>query len=145
MTTTIDERQFLYLKEHDYEQASNGYLMSLIALMVGFPLPIVNLIATGIFYLGNRKRSFFVRWHCLQALFMQFSLFVINSIGFSWTMSIIFGNNHINNQYIAYLITIFIFNFIEFIFTMIAAIKTRKGVDVKLWFYSSLTHLVCKN
>ena len=56
--TNVDERQFLFLKEHDHEQASNSYLMSLLALMVGFPLPIVNLIATAIFFLGNRKRSF---------------------------------------------------------------------------------------
>ena len=144
MTPTVDESQFLFLKEHDHEQASNSYLMSLIALMVGFPLPIVNLIATGIFYLGNRKSSFFVRWHCTQALFMQCSLFIINSIGFSWTMSIVFGKNHASNLYIAYLITIFCCNLIEFIITMIAAIKTRKGINIQLWFYSSLTDLICK-
>ena len=41
--------------EHEAEAASNSYLMSLIAIIVGLPLPIVNLIATFIFYLGNRK------------------------------------------------------------------------------------------
>ena len=32
--------------EHEAEKASNSYLMSLIALIVGLPLPIINLIAT---------------------------------------------------------------------------------------------------
>ena len=39
--------------EHESEKASNSYLMSLIALIAGLPLPIINLIATLIFYLGN--------------------------------------------------------------------------------------------
>jgi len=76
--------------EHESEKASNSYLMSLIAVMVGLPLPIINLIATFIFYLGNRKGTYFVRWHCTQALLSQFSLLFINSFGFWWTVSIFF-------------------------------------------------------
>ena len=41
--------------DHEAEKASNSYLMSLIAVIAGLPLPIINLIATVIFYLGNRK------------------------------------------------------------------------------------------
>jgi len=43
------------ISEDEREYASNSYLMSLFALFVGLPLPIFNLIATIIFYLGNRK------------------------------------------------------------------------------------------
>ena len=50
--------------EHEAEKASNSYLMSVIALMAGLPLPIINLIATAMFYIGNRKGPYFVRWHC---------------------------------------------------------------------------------
>ena len=32
--------------EHEFEKASNSYLMSLMAIIVGLPLPIINLIAT---------------------------------------------------------------------------------------------------
>ena len=42
-------------EEHETEKASNSYLMSLIAIIAGIPLPIINLIATLIFYLGNRN------------------------------------------------------------------------------------------
>ena len=72
---------FIYTPgEHEAEKASNSYLMSLIAVIAGLPLPIVNLLATLIFFLGNRKGSYFVRWHCTQALVSQASLLVMNSI-----------------------------------------------------------------
>ena len=35
--------------EHEAEKASNSYLMSLIAIIAGLPLPIINLLATLIF------------------------------------------------------------------------------------------------
>jgi hypothetical protein len=131
--------------DNENEKASQSYLMSLVAIMVGLPLPIFNLIATGLFYLGNRKGTYFVRWHCTQALLSQTLVVIMNSIGFSWTLSIIFGKLSINNNYVAYIITIIIFNVVEFIATIIAAVQTRKGKHVEFWFFGTLTNLICKN
>lgn len=131
--------------EHEAEKASNSYLMSLIALIVGLPLPIINLIATLIFYLGNRKGTYFVRWHCTQALLSQLSMLFINSFGFWWTISIIFTEEAITNKYIAYIIASIIFNLSEFIATIYTAIQTRKGIHVQWWFYGNLTNLICKS
>ena len=130
--------------EHEAEAASSSYLMSLIAIIAGLPLPIVNLIATFLFYLGNRRSTFFVRWHCTQALLSQLSLFLINSTGFWWSMSILFRDDTITNSYIAYLLSAFIFNIVELIITIYTAIQTRKGIHVEWWFYGSLTKLICK-
>ena len=130
--------------EMEREKASNGYLMSLLAVMVGMPFPIINLLASVVFYLSNRKSTWFVRWHCTQTLVSQLTLLVVNAIGFSWTMSILFGNNVLTNKYIAYIFTIFLFNLVEFIFTISAATKTRKGVHVEWWFWGPLTDLLCK-
>jgi uncharacterized Tic20 family protein len=130
--------------EMEAEKASNGYLMSLIALMAGMPLPIVNLVATMIFFLANRKAPYYVRWHCTQTLVSQLTLLISNSIGFSWTMAIIFGNTMLTNSYIGYVITILIFNIVEFSFTISAAIRTRKGQHVEWWFWGTVTNLICK-
>lgn len=130
--------------ESEAEKASNGYLMSLVALMVGLPLPIVNLLATLVFYLGNRRSAFFVRWHCTQALLSQMLLFPLNSLGFWWTISIVFGSRLADDSFIAYLITLFLFNLLEFVTTLRSAIVTRKGKHVEWWFIGGLTHLVCK-
>ena len=130
--------------EHETEKASNSYLMSLIASIAGLPLPIINLLATFIFYTGNKKGTYFVRWHCTQALFSQLSLFFINSFGVWWTISIIFTSATISNKFIAYIFTVLIVNLVEFIATIYTAVKTRKGIHVEWWFFGSLTNIICK-
>ena len=143
----MNEQNFSYVPdEQELEKASNGYIMSLIAVMVGLPLPIINLLATFLFYLANRKGTYFVRWHCTQALLSQFSLFMVNTVGFWWTMSILFREDvEISNPYIAYIATVFFFNIGELIVTIYTAIKTRKGEHISWWFYGPLTNLICKS
>ena len=130
--------------EYEAEKASNSYLMSLVALIVGVPLPIVNLLATLLFYWGNRKSSYFVRWHCTQALLSQASLVVVNSIGFWWTIGIIFRDQQATNGYFAWIFCLLIFNLIEFIATVHAAIVTRKGQHVSWWLYGELTDMIVR-
>ena len=142
----INRTKFIYEPgEDEAEKASNSYLMSLIAIIAGLPLPIVNLIATLIFYLVNRKSTFFVRWHCTQALLSQLSMLFINIVGFWWTISIIFTDETITSKYIAYIIAAIMFNLVEFIATIYTAIQTRKGIHVEWWFYGNLTTLICKS
>jgi uncharacterized Tic20 family protein len=130
--------------EHEAEKASNSYLMSLIAIIAGLPLPIINLLATLIFYIGNRKSTYFVRWHCTQALLSQVSLLFVNSTGFWWTVSILFTDETVSGKYIAYIITAFVINIVEFIVTINAAIKTRKGIHVEWWLLGDLTNVICR-
>ena len=78
--------------EHEREYASNGYIMSLVAIMAGLPIPVVNLIASVIFFLANRKATYFVRWHATQSLLSQLSVVAFNSTAFWWTISIFFLN-----------------------------------------------------
>ena len=129
--------------DFEAERASNSYLMSVIALMVGLPLPIVNLVATLIFYLGNRKSTFYVRWHCMQALLSQTTVLFMNSAGMWWTLSILFDEVRISNPYIGYMITVFLFNLSEFILTVYTAIQTRKGKHVEWWFWGGLANKLC--
>lgn len=139
-------KEFSYKpREDEFEKASNSYLMSLIAIMVGLPFPIVNLIATFIFFLGNRKSTFFVRWHCVHALVSQFSLLFVNVISVSWTLSILFSTNTITNAYISYVLSVIIVNLIEFIATIHTMVKVRKGYHIEWWFFGRLTHYLCKS
>lgn len=139
------KRDFAYQPtDHELETASNSYVMSLVAVIAGLPFPIINLFATLFFYLGNRKSTYFVRWHCTQALFSQFSLVFINSAFFWWTFSILLGDNQLTSLYIAYLFTVLIFNLAEFVVTIRAAMAIRKGGHMEWWFYGDLTNLICK-
>ncbi len=130
--------------EHEAEKASNSYLISLVASVGGLPLPIVNLLATLFFYLGNKKGTYFVRWHCTQALLAQFSLLFMNSAGFWWTISIVFGNQQLSNAYVSYMLTVILFNLLEFVATIYTSIQTRKGKHVVWWFYGELANALCK-
>lgn len=141
----IEKKKFNYEPlEYEKESASNSYLMSLIAGILAVPLPIINLIATLIFYIANKKSSYFIRWHCTQALLSQLSMLIINSIGFWWTISVVFQSNSITNNYISYIIIMLLFNLIEFMVTIYTAIKTRKGIHVEWWLYGNLTTLITK-
>lgn len=88
--------------DSELERASNSYLMSLVAVIGGLPLPILNLMASVFFYLGNRKSTSFVKWHCTQALVSQLGLFFFNSAGFWWTVSVLFYDETATNYYFSY-------------------------------------------
>lgn len=136
---------FIYVPgEHEAEKASNSYLMSLVAVIAGLPLPIINLIATFFFYIATRKDTYFVRWHCMQALLSQASLLFANSVSFWWTISVIFGDENLSNLYIAYMITIVLFNVTDLIATIHTAIQTRKGKHIEWWLFGDITNLICK-
>lgn len=130
--------------DSELERASNSYLMSLVAVLGGLPLPIVNILASVFFYLGNRKSTLFVKWHCLQALFSQLGMFFFNTVGFWWTISVFFSEEKATNQYISYMFTVIIFNVLEFIATLYLAIQTRKGKHIEMYFFSDITNLFYK-
>ena len=131
--------------EHELEAASNSYLMSLLVAMIGLPFPIVNLIATIIFFLANRRQTYFVRWHCMPALVSQLPLFCTNSILFWWTVRVLIGWTSLSSFYFAYLFTVLLFNFIDFIATIHTMIAVRQGKQVEWYVYGPLTHLLCKS
>lgn len=130
--------------EHEIQKASNSYVMSLIAMIAGMPLPVINLAATLIFYLGNRKATYFVRWHCTQALLSQSSMLIINSISVTWIFMILFGDIRLSNDFIAFIITVLLFNLTESIATIYAAIRTGRGEHVEFWFFGKLTNIICR-
>ncbi|WP_396198315.1 hypothetical protein [Flavobacterium sp.] len=141
----ISNTNFYYKpNDSELERASNSYLMSLVAVIGGLPLPILNLLASIFFYLGNRKSTPFVKWHCTQNLLSQFGLFFLNSTGFWWTVSIVFYDEKVTNGYFGYMITLIIFNLVEFISTIILASRTRKGIHAQLFLFSDITNILVK-
>jgi hypothetical protein len=130
--------------DYESEKASNSYLMSLVAVMLGLPLPVVNLLASTLFFAGNRKGTYFVRWHCTQVLLAQAVTLVMNAAGVYWTLAIVYGSLTVTNRYIAYIITIVLFNLFEFIATIYAAVRTRKGIHVEWWFFGPLANALIR-
>ena len=131
-------------REDEKERASGCYIMSLVAIMIGLPMPIINLLATGIFYFMSRKGTFFVRWNSIQALISQVPLFIMNNILFWWTIRILFCFTDLSSTYIAYFITVNLYNIYDFIETVRSAVNTRKGLIHRWHLYSTITDKICK-
>ena len=140
----LHEMQERAREQDDREKASNAYVMSLVALMAGLPLPIVNLLASFIFFIYNSKASYFVRWHCTQALLSQFFVFILNTISFQWTFRIIFGDLKFSDEYFGYLCVVILVNISEIIGTLISAVKVRKGKESSWWLFGPLTNVLVR-
>lgn len=132
-------------REDEKEKASNGYLMSVIALMAGMPIPIINLLASVFFYLGNRRSTYYVRWHCMQAMISQITILIINAIGLDWTIQIFMGHIALTNLYLGYVATVIVFNIIELAVNISAAIRVRKGTYVKWWFWGEVADILTRH
>ena len=132
------------LGEDEKERASGCYVMSLVAIMIGLPMPIINLVATGIFSLMSRKGTYFVRWNSIQALVSQVPLFVMNNILFWWTIRILFCFTELSSVYIAYFITVNLYNIYDFVETVRSAVSTRKGKVHEWYLYGTITDMICK-
>jgi len=130
--------------EDEKESASGCYIMSLVAVMIGLPMPIINLVATGLFYFLSRRGTYYVRWNTIQALISQVPLFVMNNILFWWTVRILFCFTELSSEYIAYFITVNLYNIYDFIETVRSAIITREGKVHKWYLYGTLTDMICK-
>jgi beta-barrel assembly-enhancing protease len=128
--------------DDEAESASNAYLLSLVLLMAGAPLPILNLLASVIFFLSARRSAPFVRWHCTQALLGQLCLIPINSTFMWMTIRLVLGYREVDNFYIGWGIVMVTLNAAELIGSIYAAIKVRQGKDVRWWSLAPLTDAV---
>ena len=126
------------IADDEAESASNSYLLSLVLLVGGAPLPILNLLASVIFFFGARRSSPFVRWHCTQALLGQLLLIPVNSTFLWMTIGLLFGHRELDDFYVGWGLVMLALNAAELIASVYAAIKVRQGVDVRWWSVAPL-------
>ena len=129
------------LSEREKEDAMGAYLMMFAALATSLPLPIINLIAATIYYYVNRKKGRFIHFHCLQSLLSQLPTTVVNWGLLYWVLQIFFFENlAVSDWFYTYLGFVVIANLIYFVFSIIAAIRARKGVFMYFLFFGSYAY-----
>jgi len=153
------------LHSQEYEQAGNSYLMAIVAIIMGLPLPILNLIAAGGYYLAHRKSAYFVRWHCIQSAIGQATLIPFNSIAVAWTLGLFMRFNTFNIEdienhthvasttlrgfldagtgYWLYIIFIVVLNISEFIVVISTASRVKNGHNVRWWIIAPIVDRLC--
>lgn len=126
------------LSEREKEDSMGAYLMMFAALATSLPLPIINLIAATVYYYVNRKKGRFIHFHCLQSLLSQLPTTVVNWGLLYWTLQIFFFDNlELSDWFYSYLGFAILANLLYFVFSIIAAIRARKGVFMYFLFFGS--------
>jgi len=128
------------ISTREKEDAMGAYLMMFAAIGAGLPLPIINMLAAIIYYYINKHKSLFVRFHALQSLFSQIPVSILNAIAVIWAIRILFFNLPFSDIYKGYLIMVVIANIIYFIFSIIGALKSRKGRMYYFLFFGPLSY-----
>ena len=109
------------------EDAMGAYMMMFAAMAAGLPLPIINFIAAVIYYYINRSKSKFVHFHSLHSLMAQFPTSILNVGLVFWTLRIWLSGWEFSTYCKAYIGMVIIANLLYFIFSIVAAIRARKG------------------
>lgn len=129
------------LSKKEKEDAMGAYLMMFAAIGAGLPLPIINLIASVIYYFVHKNNTRFVRFHSLQSLWSQIPTTLVNAGAVYWTLQIfIFENLQTTDLYLGYLIMMVILNLIYFVFSIVGAVKARNGKMYYFLFFGKLCY-----
>ena len=131
------------LTDREKEDGMGAYLMMFAAFAVSLPLPVVNLIAAVVYYYINRRKSRYVHFHCLQSLLSQLPTTVLNwGILFILLKVLLFESWAMNNVLWSYIIFAVVANLIYTIFSIVAAVKARKGKFFYFLFFGSYSYSV---
>lgn len=129
------------LSKKEKEDAMGAYLMMFAAIGAGLPLPIINLIASVIYYFVQKKNTRFVRFHSLQSLWSQIPTTLINAGAMYWTLQIfLFDNLEISDMYYGYLGMLIILNLAYFAFSIVGAVKARNGKMYYFLFFGKICY-----
>jgi uncharacterized Tic20 family protein len=128
------------ISEREREDAMGAYLMMFAAVAIGLPLPIINLIASIVYYFINRKKSRFINFHCLQGLLSQIPTTIINWIFVIWGVSILVTDREASSEFWAYAIFAGVSTLLYFIICLIAAYKARQGKMYYLLLFGKISY-----
>jgi uncharacterized membrane protein len=124
------------------EDAMGSYLMMFAAIGAGLPLPIINLIASVIYYYMNRSNSRFVRFHSYQALASSIPLTIMNAFAMFWSLRIFISDKwSITDVYIGYVVMLACANLVYFVYGIIGAVRARKGRMFYYWVFGKMAYV----
>ncbi len=122
------------------EDAMGAYFMMFATAAMGIPLPILNLVAAIIYYYVNRDKGRFVQFHTLQSLYSQIPVSLLNSGLVAWTIVNFAKGLDFTSFFWGYLIMVGIADLVYFIFSLVGAVRARKGFFYYFLFFGRLAY-----
>ena len=129
------------ISAREKEDATGAYLMMFASTAIGLPLPIINIIASIVYYFVNRTKGRFVNFHALQSLYSQIPVSLLNSYVVIWAaVNIVIKKNPFTNVFWGLLITAGIITIVYFIFSIIGAVRAHQGRFYYFIFFGRLAY-----
>jgi uncharacterized membrane protein len=129
------------IPEDARDNAMGSYLMMFAAGAVGLPLPIINLLASGIYLYLNARKHPFVYFHSLQSMLSQTFVSLFNIGLFAWLIQLVFFGRSVDRQQLyAYIALVVLLNLIYFVVSIIGAVRARKGLMYYMPFFGPLAY-----
>lgn len=124
------------------ERAMAAYLMMFATTALGLPLPLINLVASLIYYFFIKETSRFVKFHSLQSLLSQVPVTLLNGAFVIWFIRIlVYEQTHMFNQvFWGFLITLVFLNLVYIIFSLLAAFKAFGGRMYYFIFFGRIAY-----
>jgi len=115
------------IPERDKEDAMGAYLMMFASLAIGLPIPLVNVIASVIYFFVNRKNSLFAAFHSLQALLTHIPVVLLNAGTVGWLIGNLVVKDGFVPGFFWYLFFTILANLAYIIWSIVALVRARKG------------------
>tara|TARA_B100000809_G_scaffold94032_1_gene92641 strand:- start:49 stop:531 length:483 start_codon:yes stop_codon:yes gene_type:complete len=129
------------ISKKEREDAMGAYLMMFASIGAGLPFPIINLIAAVIYYFVNRKKGRFVKFHSYQSLISQLPTTLLNAITLSWVIRNLINQVDFDQAFFGFLTAVIVTNIAYFVFSIIGAVKAKKGQMYYLFFFGRLSYI----
>lgn len=128
------------ISKREKEDAMGAYLMMFAAMGAGFPFPLLNLLASIIYFSINKKKSRYVAFHSFQSLITQIPISVLNGVLLFWFIRIlIMGMSLFNLQFFIYLGFVILWNLLYIILSITASVRARRGQLYYMLFFGAIS------
>ena len=97
-------------------------------------------MAAIIYYYVNRDKGKFVQFHTLQSLYSQIPVTLLNSGLVAWTIVNLVRDLDFFGFYWGYLVMVATANLVYFIFSIVGAVRARKGFFYYFLFFGKLAY-----
>ncbi len=122
------------------EDAMGAYLMMFATTAMGLPLPILNLVASIVYYYVNRDKGKFVQFHMLQSLYSQIPVSLLNCGLVAWTIVNLVKDYDFTSIFWGYLVMTAAADLVYFIFSLVGAVRARKGLFYYFVFFGKVAY-----
>lgn len=126
-TTRVKLPQAEEVTKREREDAMGAYLMMFAAWGIGLPLPVLNLIAAGIYYGINNKKSRFVAFHALQSLLSQLPVTLGNIGVIIWAARNFFSGGSFDTNFWIYVVFAALLNLAYIVTSLVAMTRAWRG------------------